>query len=343
MPHIFVVQLKEGMEVRQYFLLRQVEERLTQHGKPYLSLQLSDRSGVLRAKLWSEALRDHPGPFRAGDFVGVVGVVRSYQGELEITIQKMWTLEQIKQKKELGNGEPKDFDATLLLTASPYDREMMWGELLTLAEETLSPPLRDLVLGLMNRYAADWQVHPAARRNHHAYVGGLLEHTWCVARLAHQMAAVYPDINRELVVAGAILHDIGKLKELGQPQAPDYTVAGQLLGHIVLGWEMIRQAADQLEDADAELLLQLEHIILTHHGQQEFGSPVLPKTREAMLVYYADDLDAKLKIMAQHLEADTSERQFTPYHRLLRRELYKIGRETEPPVVEEGCEEGMTR
>jgi len=335
MPHILVVHLKEGMEVQQYFVVRLVEERLTQYGKPYLNLQLSDKSGAIRAKLWSEALREYPGPFQVGDYVGVVGSVRSYQGEPEITIQKIWTLEQIKQKKELANEEPKDFDLSLLHAATPYDREAMWQELLELATENLSPPLRDLVVNLLQSQAEAWRSHPAARRNHHAYIGGLLEHTWSVARLAHQIAAVYPEVNRELVLAGAILHDVGKIKELTQPHAPDYTVAGQLLGHIVLGWDMIRQEAAALNFPDEHLLLQLEHIVLTHHGQQEFGSPVLPKTREALLVYYADDLDAKLKIMSQHLQADTSQRAFTPYHRLLQRELYKIGRGTEAGEEEE--------
>ncbi len=335
MPHTLIVHLKEGMNVQQYFVVRQVEERRTQHAKPYLNLQLADRSGIIRAKLWSEALREYPGPFRLGDYVGVVGFVRAYQGEPEITIQKIWTLEQIKQKKELDNEEPKDFDPSLLHATTPYDREQMWQELLDLASTALTPPLRDLVLNLLQANETAWLNQPAARRNHHAYLGGLLEHTWHVARLAHRIAALYPDIHQELVVAGAILHDVGKLKELGQPHAPDYTVAGQLLGHIVLGWDMIRQEAANLAFPDENLLLQLEHIVLTHHGQQEFGSPVLPKTREALLVYYADDLDAKLKIMEQHLQADTSDRQFTPYHRLLQRELYKIGRETEPQPEEE--------
>jgi 3'-5' exoribonuclease len=335
MPHIFVVHLKEGMEVQQYFVVRQAEERLTQYGKPYLNLQLADKSGTIRAKLWSEALREYPGPFQVGDYVGVVGVVRSYQGEPEITIQKIWTLEQIKQKKELANEEPKDFDLGLLHAATPYDRAVLWQELLELATENLSPPLRDLVVNLLQAHAEAWQSLPAARRNHHAYLGGLLEHTWSVARLAHQLAAIYPEVNRELVLAGAILHDVGKLKELAQPHAPEYTVPGQLLGHIVLGWDMIRQEAAALNFPDDHLLLQLEHIVLTHHGQQEFGSPVLPKTREALLVYYADDLDAKMKIMSQHLQADTSPRAFTPYHRLLQRELYKIGRSPETEGEEE--------
>ncbi len=296
---------------------------------------LADRSGSLKAKVWSNVLRDFPGPFRVGDYVGTVGQVGSYQGELQFTVQKIWTLEQIKQKKGHLNQELKDFDVSRLHATTEYDPEQMWRELLTMVDEVLTSPLQDLVLKLMQRHAEAWQTGPAARRNHHAYMGGLLEHTWCVARLAYQTAGLYPDINRQLVVAGAILHDLGKVKELAQPYAPEYTVAGQLLGHIVLGWEMIRQEAEQIHFSDQNLLLQLEHIIITHHGQQEFGSPVLPKTREALLVYFADDLDAKLKIMEQHLKADNSEREFTTYHRLLQRELYKITLEPESQVQEE--------
>lgn len=327
MTHQFIRDFKEGLEVQQYFLVRQAEARRAKNGKPYLNLELGDKSGAIRAKLWANILQDYPGPFVNGDYVGVVGQVRAYQGELELIVQKIWTLAQIMEKKEHSGQEPKDFDSSLLLAATEYDPQQMWEELLAMVSEVLTPPLQDLVRNLLEGQAEAWQTGPAARRIHHAYLGGLLEHTWFVARLAYQMTEVYTQLNRQLVVAGAILHDIGKLKELAQPHAPDYTVAGQLVGHIVLGWEMIRQEAVAMNFPDQNLLLQLEHIILSHHGQREFGAPVLPKTREALLVYLADDLDAKVKIMEHHLQSDTSPREFTPYHRLLQRELYKIGAE----------------
>jgi 3'-5' exoribonuclease len=334
-PHHFIVNFKDGMAVQQYFIVRQVEERLTQSGKPFLNLVLGDKTGAIKAKLWANVWRDYPGPFRVGDYVGTVGQVTSYQGELELTLQKIWTLEQIKLKKELGNQDPKDFDATLLHAATEYDPEQMWQDVLTLAREVLGPPLQELVVNLLEQHAQAWKTRPAARRIHHAYLGGLLEHTWFVARLAHQMVQLYPHLNRQLVVAGAILHDLGKIMELDQPYAPEYTVVGQLVGHIVLGWEMIRQEAARINFADENLLRHLEHIILTHHGQREFGSPVLPKTQEALMVSMADDLDAKLKIMAQHLQADRSAREFTPYHRLLQRELYKISPENNEELADQ--------
>ena len=166
---------------------------------------------------------------------------------------------------------------------------------------------------------------PAARLYHHPYVGGLLEHTWFVAHHTLASLTIYPDLNRDLALAGAILHDLGKIIEIANPPAPELTVSGQLLGHIVLGWDLVRRAAQTLEFPDPILLVQLEHIILSHHGSLEFGSPIPPKTREALLVNFLDDLDAKLKMMSQHLESDTGGGDFTSYHRVLQRGLYKGG------------------
>ena len=172
---------------------------------------------------------------------------------------------------------------------------------------------------------------PAARLYHHPYLGGLLEHTWFVARHTQASLAIYPDLNPSLALAGAILHDLGKVKEIANPTAPELTVPGQLLGHIVLGWEMVREEARALEFPDANLLIQLEHIILAHHGALEFGSPVPPKTREALLVYFLDDLDAKLKMMSTHLQSDSGDGDFTSYHRVLQRGLYKGGEKRDLP------------
>lgn len=333
MAHLFITDLKAGSQIQQYFVVREAEELFTKEGKPYLKLVLGDRSGLITSNLWSDILHNFPGPFEVGGYVGAVGQVRAFRGALELKIQKIFTTDQIMAAK----GELKDFDITLLHPASEYDPEQMWQQLLALVEEVLTPPLHDLVANLLHRHAEIWRAHPAARHNHHAYQGGLLEHTLFVARLALQAAELYPDINRQLVAAGAILHDLGKLKELSRPYAPEYTIPGQLLGHIVLGWEMIRQEAADLDFTDQNVLLQLEHIIISHHGQREFGSPVLPKTREAMVVYFADDLDSKLKIMEQHLKATNSNRNFTPYLRLLQRELYKIN--TEPEEVDQEADD----
>lgn len=321
MGHQFIAALREGLEVQQFFLVRQVEERLTRTGERYLALTLGDKTGFIKAKIWANVLKDYPGPFGAGDKVGVVGQVSSYNGELQLIIQRIWPLAEIIRRN--AGQPPPGYDPSLLEMGPALEVAELWQNLLDLVAAELNPPFRDLVWNLLVEQASAWQQAPAARFNHHAYPGGLLEHTWQVTQAARAVVALYPDLNRDLVLAGAILHDLGKLQELTASPAPDYTVPGQLLGHIVLGWEMVQRAAAALDFAPAELLWELGHIILAHHGLQEFGSPVLPKTREAMLVYYLDDLDAKLMMMTQHLQADNRERAFTAYHRLLQRELYK--------------------
>jgi len=320
-PHQLITELKEGAAVQQFFLVRQVESRTDKSGKPFLSLVLGDKSGTMVARVWSDVLARCPGPFAPGDYVGVQGQVGAYKGELQLTIQYISSVDALKARGKKLEG----FDPELLHLATPYDRQQLWQELREMAEGNLRPPLRDLVLSLLNRYQEDLLVCPAARLYHHPYLGGLLEHTWSVTRHTLASLSVYPDLNPDLALAGAILHDLGKVKEIVNPQAPDLTVSGQLLGHIVLGWEMVREEARALEFPDPNLLVQLEHIILSHHGSLEFGSPVPPKTREALLVYFLDDLDAKLKMMDTHLQSDSGEGDFTSYHRVLQRGLYKGG------------------
>lgn len=322
MAHQFIADLQEGGQVAQYFLLRRVENRTDKTGKPYLALELGDKTGTIEARVWSEALAQHPGPFTAGEFVGIRALVESYQGKRQLNIRKIVKVAELQaQGKEVPG-----FDPELLILATPHDRQELWRDLWELADANLRSPLKVLVLRLLEKYRVEFPDSPAARSYHHPYLGGLLEHTWFVARHALASLAVYPDLNPDLVVAGAILHDLGKLKELTNPHAPERTVPGELLGHIVLGWEMVREEARALDFPDPDLLLQLEHIILSHHGSLEFGSPMPPKTREALLVYYLDDLDAKLKMMASHLESDASEGDFTSYHKVLQRGLYKGNR-----------------
>ncbi|MDP2045077.1 MAG: HD domain-containing protein, partial [Deltaproteobacteria bacterium] len=310
-----------GDPVQQFFLVRQSDSGTTKDGKPFLSLVLGDKSGTIVAKVWNDILKKYPGPFAVGDFLGVKGQVDSYKKELQINIKYLETEKSIRSR----GGDLSAFDPELLCQATPYDRDTLWQELWQLAETQIGPPLGELVLRVLERYREEFLVCPAALRYHHPYLGGLLEHTWFVTRHALASLTIYPELNRDLVLAGAMLHDLGKVKELANPQAPERTVPGHLLGHVVLGWEMVRSEAQALNFPDPILLVQLEHIILSHHGSMEFGSPILPKTREALVVNFLDDLDAKLKMMSQHLESDTGAGDFTGYNRALQRDLYKGG------------------
>jgi len=326
MPHRFIDQLQEGNPVQQFFLLRQVELRTDKTGKPFLSLVLGDRSGTIVGRVWHKILAKCPGPFLAGDYVGVQGQVESYKGELQLTVNYINTIQALEA---LGK-ELKDFEPEILHQVTSYDRPQLMRELCQLAEAHIQPPLLPLVLRLLARYEDLLLVCPAARFYHHPYLGGLLEHTWFLARHTLASLSIYADLNPSLALAGAILHDLGKVKEIASPTAPELTVPGQLLGHIALGWEMVREEARAMDFPDPDLLIQLEHIILAHHGALEFGSPMVPKTREALLVNMLDDLDAKLKMMSQHLEGDVSGQDFTSYHRVLQRDLYKGAKAAAP-------------
>ena len=324
MPHQFIDQLQEGALVQQFFLLRQVESRTDKTGKPYLSLVLGDKTGTIVGRVWNEILAKMPRPFCGREIMwGSRARWTSYKEELQLNGQLSRN-----RREHLGPGAGtcSDFDPELLLQTTSYDRQELWRELRQLAEDHIQPPVGELVLRLLDRYQDLLLVCPAARLYHHPYLGGLLEHTWFVARHTLASLSVYPDLNPALALAGAILHDLGKVKEITSPTAPELTVAGQLLGHIALGWEMVREEARAMEFPDPDLLIQLEHIILAHHGALEFGSPMVPKTREALLVNVLDDLDAKLKMMSQHLESDTGSNDFTSYHRVLQRGFYKGGR-----------------
>jgi 3'-5' exoribonuclease len=318
-PHRNIADLKAGDTLKQFFLLRRVEHRLTKGGKPYLDLVLADRSDTIKGKVWDEALQKCSGPLAPCDFVAIMGTVEAYQGTFQINLDFIDTVERLRAKGRLL----EEFDPDLLIAVTPFNREELWSELLKLVESNIRPPLRDLVLAILQKYQAQFLEWPGAEFYHHAYAGGLLEHTWSVTRHALRSLEVYPGLNSDLVLAGAILHDLGKIKELSGPPCPQRSVSGGLLGHIVLGWEMIREESRALEFPDEHLLLSLEHIIIAHHGAMEFGSPILPRTPEALLVYYLDEIDAKLHMVQRHLDTDPGEGDFTSFHRALGRSLYR--------------------
>lgn len=319
MSHQSIIDLRPGVTLKQFFLVRRLEKRRTKDGKPFLSLVLGDTTGTIRAMVWEETLKKCPHPFADCDFVGITGQVEAFQGDLQIIVSYIEPVEKIRER----GGDLQEFDPEALILATAYNREDLWRELWEVAESLINLPLRSLVLAILTRYQAQFMSWPGAEFVHHAYVGGLLEHTWSVVRHAVRSLEVYPDLNQDLVLAGAILHDLGKIKELAKPECPKRTVPGGLVGHIVLGWEMVREEARAIDFPDDDLLRELEHIIIAHHGSEEFGSPIVPKTPEAFLVFYLDEIDAKLHMAQRHLEVDTSDEEFTVKHYLLQRRLYK--------------------
>ena len=327
MPHRFVSDLEEGDALKQFFLLRRVECRRTKGGKPFLDLELADRSGAIKGKVWDEVLQKCSGPLAVCDFVAVTGVVEAYQGLTQLNLDFIDTVARLKTRGKAL----EEFDPDLLIPAAPHDREAMWRDLLELVEHHIPAPLKGLVQAILHKYKTQFLDWPGAVFYHHAYAGGLLEHTWSMARHARLALEVYPSLNPGLVLAGAILHDLGKIKEYTGPPCPQRTTPGQLLGHIVLGWNMVREEALAMEFPDEQLLMSLEHIIIAHHGAVELGSPKLPMTPEAILVYYLDETDAKLQMALQHLDTDPAQGDFTSHLKGLGRSLYRPGNPTESP------------
>jgi len=317
--HIPVSDIREGLRIEQCFLVKQKSQRSTRTGDPYLEIVLADRSGTIPARAWAEATERYASEFEEGEFVFVQGRAETYRNTLQLIVESIRRLEDYERE----SGKIPGFDPALLVPTSAHDIDEMWTSLKRLASSIEPEPLRRLTETLLDENEGPLKEYPAAIEYHHAYLGGLLEHTLEVARGVKRFAEDFPEINLGLAVAGAILHDIGKIKEFNDPIAPHHTFSGQLIGHLLLGRDMIREAARGVPWPDGRLPELLEHIIVSHHGELEFGSAILPKTPEAICVYHFDNLSAKLNMIRLHIERDSETGDFTDWHKLLGRKFFK--------------------
>jgi 3'-5' exoribonuclease len=324
--HIFVTDLKEGDRFTELFLIKNVKLGETRAGKPYLVLSVMDKSGDVSGPVWDNV----PAMQKicvVGEVVELTGTVQSYRDMVQLRIDS------IKQIPQAG------IDLTHFYPASPRSIGEMTDELQILVRSVTNPFLKKLLSHFFEK--SDWwpgfRDAPAAKGIHHAYIGGLLEHSLSVARIAEFLATHYAGVDRSLLIAGALLHDIGKLEELKMENGVvEYTVQGRLKGHLVIGSEMIGTAAAKIRDFPGELLEQLQHLILSHHGRQEFGSPAVPMTVEAFILSFLDDLDAKMNITEQlRRKMDDKEMSWTDYQRSLERYLYLGGFADKEPEAEE--------
>lgn len=317
--HQLIQELREGQRISQCFLVRQKSQRSTRSGDPYLEILLADRSGTIPARAWTEVAQRCATQFDEGDFVFVEGRTETYRNALQLIVESIRRVE--AYEREIG--KIPGFDPGLLVPASTRSREEMWEELKGLVQTLEPPQLRHLTGELLDRNAEALKEFPAAIQYHHAYLGGLLEHTLEVAIGVARFAKDYPGLNASLATAGAILHDIGKVRELENPVAPHHSLSGQLIGHLLLGRDMVREEAGKIDWPDERLPALLEHVIVSHHGELEFGSAILPKTAEAIVVYHFDNLSAKLNMVRMHIAKDTEEGPFTDWHKLLARKFFK--------------------
>ncbi len=297
-----------------FFLCARKDLRSSRSGGEYLDLVFQDASGELRAKVFQdvEALKKE---FDAGEFVKVQGRANLFHGHVELILDK---IRRVMPERDAADGFRED--ECILSAPRPIDE--MWAELKARLDSVGDPALRALLLWVADTHADRLRVWPAARQVHHAYRSGLLEHILQIMKVSDLIAGAY-GANRDLVIAGALLHDIGKLRELSYAVATEYSVSGNLMGHITIGVGMLHEAAQAVPGFPPELELQLAHLILSHHGALELGSPVKPMTTEAFILAAVDDLDAKLHQVRRHIADDDTDGPFTTYHRYLERVLFK--------------------
>lgn len=290
-----IANWREGDQVSDIYLCRSKVVGKTKTGKSYYSLTLQDNSGSVDGKVWDLSSGiDH---FEALQYIRVEGEVQRYQNALQLNIRR------VRLARE-GEYEPGDY-----VPVSPYSIPEMFDKLLAYIRSIGTPYLRSLLEAFFvndGAFAKAFQNHSAAKSVHHSFSGGLLQHTLRVTELCEEMSKKYPLINRDLLLTGALFHDIGKIRELSPFPANDYTDEGQLLGHIVIGVQMVSEKIALIPDFPEVAKNELCHIILAHHGEFEFGSPKKPALLEALALHLADNTDAKMQLMCETLGDDNA-------------------------------------
>lgn len=283
--------------VELFLLIKSTAERKTRAGKPFMTITFQDTSGEMTGNLW-DVSEEQVNTFKPATVVHVKGKREEYNSQPQLRIDRI----RLAEESEPNNPE-------LYVKRAPMNRETMIEKLNDIIFEITNPSMNRIVRFLLNKYNKDFFNSPAAKSNHHAFNGGLAYHTISMIELAKTVANYYPNINQSLLFSGLILHDLGKVIELSGPTATEYTLEGQLIGHIVLIDQEITTACDELKIAtDTEDVLMLRHVILAHHGLLEYGSPVRPQVKEAEIIHYLDQLDAKINMMEDALEkADPGE------------------------------------
>ena len=286
-------------------------------GGRFLLLQFSDSEGVLKGVYWGVPYSVE-NSVMTNDILTVQGEVQEYQGALQIKVNSLEKL------------SSEEFDPTLFIPSSSRDTGAVYEEILAVTGKVENPYIRELLDAVFGNdsFRERFLKAPAAKGWHHSYVGGLAEHLFDMLKIALAVAEVYPEVDRDLLIAGVLLHDLGKLAELSVTNHIDYTDRGRLLGHISIGVEFLDEYLRGMEEFPVELELRLKHMILSHHGRLEHGSPVLPMTLEALLLGYIDNMDAQVRGALMSMERGGGEGNWTDYVKLLDRFLYRGGKDT---------------
>src|SRR3954453_4454877 len=333
----YVNELEPNQVIQTSFLVHSKEVRQKKGGEFYLSLLLADRTGELDAKMWDN-VAEVLDAFERDDFVRVKGLVQVFHNRPQMTVHKLRRM------------DDSEVDFVDYFPSSRRDPEAMWGELRALVNGIGNSHLKGLLEAMLadEDIAARYRRAPAAKQIHHAFLGGLLEHVLSLCALARATAPYYPHVDCDLLLTGVLLHDIGKIYELNYERGFSYSNEGQLLGHIHIGVRMVAEKLPGLPDFPPALRALVEHMILSHHGELEYGSPKVPQFPEALLLHYLDNLDSKMECMRALIDNDRQvEGCFTSYHQILSRSALKKDRflrgKTEPPPRAPAASESPAR
>ena len=303
----YIKDLTEGARVSDIYLIKSRTSAVTKTGKDYWNVVLQDKTGAVDAKVWdlgSAGIEE----FEAKEYVDIVGTVTVFNGALQVKIERARVARE-------GEYEPADY-----LPVSKYNIDEMMAELVAMIEKTENPYLKQLLRSFFvedEEFIGKFRFSSAAKSVHHSFVGGLLEHTLSVAKNCEYFAAHYGVLNRDLLVAAAICHDIGKVREFVPYPENDYSDEGNLLGHIVIGAEMVGERIAKIPGFPANLANELRHCILAHHGELEFGSPKKPALIEAVALSFADNIDAKMETFMEALDSSLNPSEWMGYNKFI--------------------------
>lgn len=326
---IYIKDIQPNQTVRGIFLVKEKNSALTKNGAFYLAMTVADKTGEMGARVWDKGEEWDP-LFKKGDYISIEAQAESYRDQTQLNIT------------QLTPCSPETLNARDFLPSSPRDSEEMWRELKQLARRVTNPHFAQLLNSFFNdkSFSQRFKVAPAAKRMHHAYLGGLLEHTLSVTQLVADVVKNYPELDEKLVLTGSILHDMGKIREYSYPPEAsyfDYTDEGRLVGHLVIGAEMLQEKIETLPRFPKDTAMLLKHLILSHHGQHESGSPKRPKMAEAFVLHLLDDLDAKINAIRSLKKAQVEPSAWSGFFRPLERYIYFGEAELEAmPETEKG-------
>jgi len=320
----FVSDLTSEQNITTFLLVCEKEIRSTKEGKPYLRLELGDRTGTIESRMWDQ-IEVVAREVDREDIVKVQGRVEIYRGKPQFSVLQM------------RKAKPEEIDIADFLLSTKEDVEKLFKQLLAEAESIKNPWLKRLNSSILNdpSVVPRYKRAPAAKVMHHAYLGGLLEHVVGLCGLGHQIAEHYAELDLDLLLTACILHDVGKLDELCYDRAIAYTTEGQLLGHIVMEIETVTKAMERIEGFPAPLKTVVQHMLISHHGHYEFGSPKLPMIREALVFHYMDDLDSKLAAARAAMAFESGDEMWSAYSGALQRKFLRLDQFLKPNAATE--------